>query len=243
MGHSKFQTALGVIFPPRCLGCGGLVDQDFGLCGSCWAQTPFISGLICHTCGVPVPGLSDGVEVRCDDCLKTPRPWTAGRAALLYQDRGRQLVLALKHGVRVEVAYAAAMWMQSAGKDLLQDGVLIAPVPLHWTRLFQRTFNQSALLAQALADRTGHEMCPDLLVRGKRTQTLENKTAAARFEMLHDAIKIHARRRHRIVGRKVVLVDDVMTSGATLAAAAQACHAAGSGDVFVLTLARVTKDA
>ena len=133
--------------------------------------------------------------------------------------------------------------MKNAGHDILIEGMLIAPVPLHWTRLFRRTFNQSAVLAQALAEQTGHDLCPDLLLRPRRTQPLDHKTAAARFEMLENAIQIHPRRRHRIVGRKVLLIDDVMTSGATLAAATHACKAAGSGDVFVLTLARVVKEA
>ena len=240
--HSKFQTALGVIFPPRCVGCGGLVDSDFGLCAACWGQTPFITGLVCDACGAPVPGTSDGARVQCDDCLKTPRPWTAGRAALLYKDRGRQMVLALKHGGRAEIAYAAATWLQTAGRDILQDGMLIAPVPLHWTRLFKRTFNQSATLALSLSKRSGHAMCPDLLVRGKRTQSLDNRSVEDRFEMLENAMHIHPRHKHRIAGRTVLLVDDVMTSGATLAAATRACKMAGSGDVFVLTLARVVKD-
>lgn len=133
--------------------------------------------------------------------------------------------------------------MTNAGREMLHDGMLIAPVPLHWMRLFHRTFNQSAVLAQAIARKTGHDLCPDLLLRSKRTQPLDHKTAAARFETLENAIQIHPRRRHRVVGRKVLLIDDVMTSGATLAAATHACKAAGSGDVFVLTLARVVKEA
>ncbi|WP_422180553.1 ComF family protein [Aestuariivita sp.] len=161
---------------------------------------------------------------------------------MLYRDAGRQMVMSLKHGGRIDVALMAAQWMERAGKPLFQENMLIAPVPLHWTRLFTRTFNQSAALAQALAKRTGYAMCPDLLLRGKRTQPLEHKTVADRFGLLEGAMVINPRRRHRIAGRPVLLIDDVMTSGATLSAATHACQDAGCRDVFVLTLARVAKD-
>nr|WP_245626826.1 double zinc ribbon domain-containing protein [Aestuariivita boseongensis] len=232
-----------MIFPPRCVGCGSLVDTDFQLCGSCWVQTPFITGLVCDGCGLPLHGSSDGQTVQCDDCMEMPRPWKAGRAALLYQDGARRMVLALKHGGRMEVARAAAGWLERAAGDLLRPDTLIAPIPLHWTRLFHRTFNQSAALAQALADKTGSQICPDLLIRPKRTLPLDRKSVAERFEALSDVMSVHPRRAGLIRGRPVLLVDDVMTSGATFTAAAQCCLQAGSGDVFVLALARVAKDA
>jgi predicted amidophosphoribosyltransferase len=153
------------------------------------------------------------------------------------------MVLALKHGDRAEIAKPAALWMARAARPFLTDQMLIAPIPLHWMRLVKRRYNQSALLAQALANETGLSVCPDLLVRPKRTRMLDGKTAAQRFSVLSGAIQPHPKRRHRMAGRPVLLVDDVMTSGATLAAATQACLAGGSGDVFVLTLARVAKDA
>ena len=241
--RDKFQTALRVVFPPRCVGCGALVETDFQLCGSCWVKTPFITGLVCHHCGVSLPGSSDGRTVLCDDCLETPRPWSAGRAALLYQDSGRRLVLSLKHGGRLEVARAAAGWLERASQDLLRPNMIVAPIPLHWTRLFQRTFNQSAVLAWALAKRTGHEICPDLLSRRKRTASLDHKSAAVRFETLDNTMDVPAKHHTLITGRPVLLVDDVMTSGATFTAATHSCFAAGCSDVFVLSLARVAKDA
>ncbi len=241
--RQKFQMALSVVFPPRCVGCGGMVDTDFGLCGTCWGKTPFIAGLVCDSCGVPMPGVSDGSPVQCDECMKTPRPWTAGRSAMLYQDRGRQMVLALKHGSRIEIARAAARWLASTGQPLFRPEMVIAPVPLHWTRLFRRTFNQSAALASGLAEETGYAYCPDLLTRPRRTVSLDHKPVKERFETLENAIAINPKRADLISGKPVLIVDDVMTSGATLAAATEACRAAGSGDIFVLTLARVAKDA
>lgn len=189
-----------------------------------------------------MPGAPDGYRIECDDCLKAPRPWQDGRAALLYQGRAKALVLALKHGDRAELARPAARWMVQAGRDLLRPGMLIAPVPLHWTRLIRRRYNQSALLAQHLGRETGLTVCPDLLIRTMRTPVLDGKTAAERSDTLANAISVHPKRRHRMQGRDVLLVDDVMTSGATLAACARVCRASGANHIFVLALARVAKD-
>lgn len=242
MPSRGLQTAVSLIYPPRCLGCGGLVDADFGLCGTCWRDTGFIGGTVCDACGVPLPGGGDLASPHCDACLVTPRPWTQGRAALIYRDMGRRLVLALKHGDRQEIARPAARWLVHAAQGILPEQALIAPVPLHWRRLLKRRYNQSALLAKALAGQTGHSWCPDLLQRTRHTPSLDGLSRAERFDVLQEAICVHPRRRHRIMRRPVILVDDVLTSGATLTACTEACIAAGSGPVFVLALARVAKE-
>ena len=235
------QTAVRLIYPPRCMGCGGLVDSDMGLCAHCWRDTPFISGTVCDACGAPLIGPSASHRIECDDCMTTPRPWAQGRAVLLYRDRGRQLVLALKHGDRTEIASMAAPWMARSARPMLTPSLLIAPVPLHRLRLAGRRYNQSAILAQALADATGMAVCPDLLQRARATTSQDGKTADERFANLAGAITVHPRRRHRLAGRPVLLVDDVMTSGATFAACTMACQQAGAAEIFVLALARVTK--
>ena len=218
------------------------MDADFGLCGTCWRDTGFIGGTVCDACGVPLPGGGDLASPHCDACLATPRPWAQGRAALIYRDMGRKLVLALKHGDRQEIARPAARWLAQAAQGILPEQALIAPVPLHWRRLLKRRYNQSALLAKALAGQTGHSWCPDLLQRTRHTPSLDGLSRAERFDVLQKAICVHPRRRHRIMRRPVILVDDVLTSGATLTACTEACIAAGSGPVFVLALARVAKE-
>lgn len=240
--RAGFQTAVALIYPPRCLGCGAQVESDFGLCGACWRDTPFIGGTVCDSCGIPLDGAADGHRIECDACMEVPRPWRQGRAALLYADRARQMVLALKHGDRPDIARPAGLWLARAARPMLRADTLIAPVPLHWTRLLRRRYNQAALLAHALAAETGAALCPDLLIRPRRTHMLDHASVEARAAILRGAIAAHPRRRPLMAGRPVLLVDDVMTSGATLAACAEACHASGAQSVDVVVLARVALD-
>ncbi|TXH96467.1 MAG: ComF family protein [Pseudorhodobacter sp.] len=237
------QKALHLIYPPQCLICGALVTTDFGLCGACWRDTPFIAGLVCDQCGVPLPGEDTGKPEQCDDCLTIARPWSRGRAAMLYKDKARALVLALKHGDRLDLARPAAGWMLRAAVPILEPGMLVAPIPLHWTRLLKRRYNQSALLSAAIARSAGMDHCPDLLIRLKATATQDGKGRDARFANMATALALHPKRRAKAEGRHVLLIDDVMTSGATLAAAAEACVAGGARAISVLTMARVAKDA
>lgn len=237
------QSVLRAVFPPQCMNCGTMVDADFALCPDCWRETAFIRGLVCESCGVPLPGEADGRAEYCDECLTNARPWARGRAALLYRGTGRSLTLALKHGDRQDLAAAMARWMVQAGADLLVPDTLVAPVPLHRWRLLRRRFNQSALLARAVARQTGAECCPDLLLRVRATGSQDGRGREERFANIAGAIRLHPDRAARLRGRPVLIVDDVMTSGATLSIAAEACLAGGAAEVSVLVLARVAKDA
>jgi predicted amidophosphoribosyltransferase len=235
------QALLHVVYPPQCLSCDERVTTDFGLCGTCWRDTPFIAGLVCDQCGTPLLGDDTGEVVLCDDCMTTPRPWQRGRAALVYDGNARNIVLALKHADRLDLARPAADWLEVALRPILEPGMIVAPVPLHWYRLLRRQYNQAALLSAALARKTGLAHCPDLLVRGRYTGTQDHRDRAGRQANMVGAIKAHPGRAAQIQGRHILVVDDVMTSGATFAAATEACMAAGTRAVSVLSLARATR--
>ncbi|NJM84002.1 MAG: ComF family protein [Tabrizicola sp.] len=237
------QAALHMVYPPQCMTCAALVTSDFGLCGDCWRDTPFITGLACDLCGVPLPGDDPDDRVLCDDCLTIARPWSQGRSALLYRDNARHMVLALKHGDRLDLARPAAQWLLRAAGPLIRPGMMVIPIPLHWFRLFRRKYNQAALLSAALAKGAGLPHCPDALTRHRFTGTQEGRDRDDRFANLRDAFSVPKARVRFVDQRDILLVDDVMTSGATFAAATEALFAAGASSVSVLSFARVAKDA
>ncbi len=218
-----------------------MVEAAGGLCGPCWRETPFAVGLCCDACGVPLPGDADQA-VHCDDCMAAPRSWDRGRAALIYRDTARRLVLSFKHGDRLDIAAPAAEWMRRAAAPILRPGQVVVPVPTHWRRLLKRRYNQAALLAGHVARGTGGMLASRALVRHRSTPTQDGRTRADRFANVESAIRAHWRHGAALEGADVLLIDDVMASGATLGAAALACRAAGAARVDVLTLARAARD-
>ncbi|WP_246832703.1 ComF family protein [Thioclava sp. F28-4] len=234
------RLGLRALFPPRCIACGDAVGTDFGLCGACWSEATFARGTVCDACGTPLPGESD-TAILCDDCLTHPRPWARGGTVMHYSGTGRDLVLALKHGDRLDLVPPLADWMARAAGPLLTPDTLIAPIPLHRLRLLRRRYNQAAELARALARRTGHAYCADLFTRARPTSSQKGKTRDERHANLDGAITVTPRRAALLQGRPLLIVDDVMTSGATLSAATEAALSAGAEPICTVTLARVAK--
>ncbi|GAB5447109.1 double zinc ribbon domain-containing protein [Gymnodinialimonas sp.] len=240
----RLQTMLHAVFPPECLSCSARVEDAFAICGACWGDTPFILGAACDLCGTGLPGqtAAEGEALICGECQRVPRAWDHARAVFAYEGVGRKLVLSLKHGDRTDIARAAGPWMARAAADLLEDQPLLVPVPLHWTRLARRRFNQAALLAWSLARHCDAEVEPMALLRLRPTPSQEGRSRDARYQNVDEAIIPHPRNGSRMEGRNVLLIDDVMTSGATLAIATEACRRAGAEKVSVLALARVGDD-
>jgi ComF family protein len=239
----RMQSVIRAIYPAQCVACETQTEAENGLCGTCWRETQFIDGTICDTCGAPLPGDSDDQRLQCDDCMVIARPWDRGRAALVYTGIGRRLVLGLKHGDRTDLAVPAGLWMARLAQVLIHADSVIVPVPLHWTRLFRRRYNQAGLLAQVIARDLHRSVCVDALLRPRRTAPLEGHSRDARFAALTGQIIANPRQKAQIAGKPVLLVDDVMTSGATLAACTEALLQGGAARVSTITLARVVKDA
>jgi ComF family protein len=178
-------------------------------------------------------------DSRCALCIARPPPFARARAALLYDDGCRGLILSFKHGDRTDLAPVFARWLARAGAELLGDADLLVPVPLHRWRLFHRRYNQSALLARLLARTSGVPMLPDLLIRHRATPSQGGLGRRGRVRNVAGAFALHSRLARRADGRRVLLIDDVHTTGATLGECARLLRRAGAARVDVLTLARV----
>lgn len=227
-----------LVLPPRCLGCGALVADQGALCAACWQALTFLGEPACACCGLPFAH-DQGAGARCAACLAAPPAFDRARALWRYDEGSKGLILAFKHADRTDAAPALARWLARAGQALLPDCDLVAPVPLHWRRLFRRRYNQAALLATALGRQAGRPVAPDLLRRRRDTPSQGHLSRGARQRNVAGAFAVAPRWRDRLAGRRVLLVDDVLTTGATVEAAAAALTRAGAAGVDVLTLARV----
>jgi ComF family protein len=235
-----WRATLDVLLPPSCLTCDRPVDAPGQFCAECFRGAAFITEPCCVHCGVPFSSAGQGgAERLCPGCRAHPAPWEQARAALRYDGHAKRLVLPFKHADRPELARALAPMMARAGAALLRRAELLVPVPLHRRRLFARRYNQAGLLARALAGLSGLPCAPDLLRRTRATVSLGELGAQARAEMVAGAFAIRAGRAGMVAGRRVLLVDDVMTTGATAAACAETLLAAGAAGVDVLVAARV----
>lgn len=233
------RAAIDGVLPPRCLGCGALVDAPGALCGQCWHSMTLLAPPWCALCGLPFPyPVEEGAL--CAGCARARPSWDRARAALRYDDGSRPLVLRLKHADATHMAGALGRWMQRAGGEMLAEADLLVPVPLHWTRLFQRRYNQAALLAHAVHAAGGPPVAADGLVRRRRTPAQGHLGPDARARNVRGAFALHPGREVR--GRRVVIVDDVMTTGATAAECARVLRRGGAASVGVLTLARVLRE-
>lgn len=240
VGASVARGAIDVLLPPRCLACEAAVDRPGLLCAECFPRFRFITAPMCARCGVPFahPGEAGPGGV-CAGCLARPPVFGRARAVWRYDAASRDVILPLKHADRTELAPALARLMAAAGRELLEGADLLVPVPLHRWRLIARRYNQAALLARAIGRIAGVTVVPDLLRRLRATPGLGELGAAEREAVLAGTIAVAAPHRARLAGARVVLVDDVLTSGATANECARVLLASGAAAVDVLAAARV----
>jgi ComF family protein len=233
-------AALDLMLPPRCLACHGAVARQGALCARCWSGLQFLGDPQCLSCGLPFD-FDPGEPSRCGGCMRRPPPFDKARAALAYDEASRPLLLGFKHADRTHAAPPFGQWLARAALDLLGETEVIVPVPLHRWRLVRRRYNQAALLAHALGRARGLPVEADLLVRRRATPSQAGRSRLARQRNVQGAFAVRPGRGGAIRGRRVLLVDDVLTTGATVAECARVLNRAGAGAVDVVTLARVLR--
>ena len=231
-------AALDLALPPRCIACGERIDAAGLTCAKCWSSLTFIAPPFCECCGAPFDVTIEG-QHRCASCHAAPPPYDRARSALIYDDGSRGLILGFKHSDRLHSAPAFGAWIARTGAELLEDADLIAPVPLHRWRLLKRRYNQAALIAAYAGKRAGVMHLPDLLERHRATPTQGGLSASGRTRNVAGAFRLNPRFADRVKGSRIVLVDDVLTTGATVGACAKVLKRGGAARVDVLTLARV----
>jgi ComF family protein len=239
-GRRGVGLLLDVLLPPQCLTCDAPVGAPGQFCAACFRRTGFVTDPCCACCGRPFgSAMQGGASGLCTDCREHPPAWGTARAALRYDDQARRILLPFKHGDRIETVRALAPHMARAGAALLAAADWLVPVPLHRRRLLSRRYNQSALLAQHLSRLSGRPAVLDGLRRTRATPSLGHKTGTERRAEVADAFAVRPSRQGRFADSRVLLIDDVMTSGATADACARALLAAGVARVDVLVAARV----
>jgi ComF family protein len=230
-----WRGALDMVFPPQALD-GGAAPLAGGLSAESWSRIHFLDGPVCDGCGAPFDYDQAG---RCVACETKPRAFDAARAACLYDEVSRDPILKLKHADRTDLAPLFARWLSRAARPLIEEADAIAPVPLHPLRLLRRRYNQAAEIARPLATLAGVAYLPDALVRRRRTESQAGKSGSGRSRNVAGAFEVPAARAAQVAGRRILLIDDVMTTGATAEGCARALKAAGAVRVDLAVVARV----
>ncbi len=243
IGYSRWASvALNLILPPESFDDRAARPLTSGYSASAWTRIAFLDDPVCDGCGLPFPYAQiDGV--RCPACTVRPRAFARARAACLYDEHSRELILQLKHADRPEIGVLFARWLLRAAGPLFAEVDAVAPVPLHPTRLFARRYNQAAEIARPLCRLTRKPYLPDALVRRRATATQGGRSGRGRRVNVKGAFEVPSERCSRVQGRRVLLVDDVLTTGATAEACAKALLAAGATAVDLAVVARVREAA
>jgi ComF family protein len=231
------KLALDIALPTLCISCREPVEGE-GVCAECWARLSFIAPPYCPRLGIPFV-YDPGPDMLSMEAIANPPAYARARAAVRYDDVARTLVHALKYQDRIDLAPAMGRWMARAGRELLDEADVLIPVPLHWRRAWRRRFNQSGALARVIGRQTGVKLAAEALRRIRPTEQQIGLSRTQRASNVQGAFKVAPDRQVLVAGRRVVLVDDVLTSGATADACARALLRAKAASVDVLVFARV----
>src|SRR5690242_21062126 len=235
--RALLRGALDVALPRLCAVCREPVESE-GPCAACWSKLSFITRPYCERLGIPFV-YAPGPGILSMEAIADPPAYNRARAAVRFDEISRALVHALKYGDRLDLAPMMGRWIGQAGRELLAEADALVPVPLHWRRLWARRFNQSAMLAKAIAQHSGVAIADAALKRIKATAQQVGLSQAQRAENVQGAFRVANDRKAEVAGRRLVLIDDVLTSGATSDACARALLRAGARNVDLLVFARV----
>lgn len=231
---------LDFILPPQCINCSTSVLQQGGLCADCWEKIHFISKPFCSICGFPF-NISIENENICAPCARKSPLFARARAAVYYNDASKPMILRFKHADALHITPLFAEWLYQAGYDLFPQAEYLVPIPLHWSRLVYRGYNQAALLSQKLSKKTKIPHLPDLLERIRRTPSQGELTSKEREKNVSNAFKLNKKYEQLIHDKHILLIDDVFTSGATVQACTKILKKSGAKQIDILTLAKVIK--
>lgn len=238
LARSAASFSANLLFPPVCAGCRRIVSQPGSLCAQCWRRLRFLEQPWCAVMGTPFSH-EMGAGIVSADAIANPPPFDCARAAVAHGGIARRMVHGLKYGDRTDLAPWMARWMIRAGREFLNDADLIVPVPLHRLRFVRRRFNQSAELARSVARLTGVPFSPDVVLRVKPTRQQVGLGLRQREDNVRGAFAVAPDKEIEVTGRRIVVVDDVYTTGATVYAVARALRKARPARIDVLTFARV----
>jgi ComF family protein len=236
--RSVFRVVLDVALPPLCPSCREPLGEGIGLCATCWSKLSFIEPPFCARLGIPFT-YDPGPGLLSMEAIANPPAYDRARAAVRYDDVARALVLSFKYGDRLDLAPILGRWMARAGTELMHEADALIPVPLHWRRLWARRFNQSAALAGAISGQCGVPVLHDKLKRVRATSQQVGLSKPQRADNVQGAFQVPPEQKAAVAGRRLVLIDDVLTSGATVDACARALLRAGAAHIDVLVFARV----
>lgn len=231
-------SIVDTILPVRCIACSQVVWDQAGVCAACWSTLTFVEMPFCQVCGHPFEHHIEDVGI-CAGCLSTPPPYTLARACFIYNEASRSMILRFKHSDETFLAHYFAMWLNRLIRTNGLQADMVIPVPLHWKRLFTRKYNQAALIASCVANNLKIPFDPFILTRPSSTQSQGHLSRNQRKLNVKGAFNVPEHLRHKLLNKRVILIDDVLTTGATINECSKILKKAGVWEIYVLTVGRV----